>query len=211
MTLAEDAGCTDEDCPEPPDPGCTDEDCPEPPDPGCTDEDCPEPPDPGCTDEDCPEPPDPGCTDEDCPDPPDPGCTDDECPPGNLILIDIKPGSYPNSWGCKAVDGAVPVAILSTEAFDATRVDESSVFFGASGSDAEPLNRDPAGNVRRQVEDVDGDGKEDMVFRFRFGDTGFSCDAIPEGNPDGILLAWLTATTLDGQPVWGVDEIRLVP
>jgi len=222
MTLAGDPGCTDEDCP--PDPGCTDEDCP--PDPGCTDEDCP--PDPGCTDEDCP--PDPGCTDEDCP--PDPGCTDEDCPPDpgctdedcttppdcsegectadNLILIDIKPGSYPNSWGCKAVDGAVPVAVLSTEAFDATTVDGNTVRFGVTGMEATPANLDSDGNVRLQVEDVDGDGLEDLVFRFRFGETGFSCEDIPEGSGETFLLGWLVAATLDEEGVWGVDEIRLV-
>jgi hypothetical protein len=33
---------------------------------------------------------------------------------------------------------------------------------------------------KRHVEDVNGDGRDDLVFRFRFGVTGFSCDDVPE-------------------------------
>jgi hypothetical protein len=204
--LAGDGGCTDEDCPPAPDPGCTDEDCPPPTDPGCTDEDCP--PDPGCTDEDCP--PDPGCTDEDCPPPPDPGCTDEDCPPVVQLVVDIKPGSYPNSWGCKAVGGALPVAVLSTEDFDATEMNANTVRFGKDGTEAAPAHVDQDGNVRRHVEDVDGDGLGDMVFHFRFGDTGFSCDDIPSGSRDAILMGWLAGMTDAGDAVKGGDELRLV-
>ena len=189
-----DPGCTDEDCP--PDPGCTDEDCP--PDPGCTDGDCP--PDPGCTDGDCP--PDPGCTDGDCPD--DPGCTNGDCP--DDLVIDIKPGGYPNSWGCRELDGGLPVALLSVPGFDATAVDADGVTFGKTGTEAVELHRATDGSAVRHVEDVDRDGVLDLVFHFRFGDTGFGCDDIPDGSTKYTVFGQLRIAT----GLAGADELRLV-
>ncbi len=49
-----------------------------------------------------------------------------------------------------------------------------------------------------------------MVFHFRFGDTGFSCDDIPDGEKSAYLSATLTGETLDGTPIEGSGELRLV-
>jgi hypothetical protein len=43
--------------------------------------------------------------------------------------IDIKPGSFPNSINPRS-KGVIPVAILTTDTFDATTVDPLSVTFG---------------------------------------------------------------------------------
>ena len=45
------------------------------------------------------------------------------------VVIDIKPGSFPNSINPKN-KGVIPVAILTTATFDATTVDPLSVTFG---------------------------------------------------------------------------------
>ena len=161
--------------------------------------------DPGCTDDDCP--PDPPCTDDDCG--PDPPCTDDDCTWDIQLVIDIKPGSYPNSWGCRAVNGNLPVAVLSTQGFDATDINANTVRFGKTGFYAAPVHTDNDGNVLRHVEDVDEDGLQDMVFHFRFGDTGFVCDDIPPENSDAILMGWLTGEAW-GEDLVGWDELRLV-
>jgi 2-keto-4-pentenoate hydratase len=65
------------------------------------------------------------------------------------VSIDIKPGSFPNSINPKS-KGKTPVAILTTDSFDATTVDSSTVLFGATGNEAAP--------VHSALEDVDGDG-----------------------------------------------------
>jgi len=66
--------------------------------------------------------------------------------------IDIKPGSYPNSFNLKS-KGVVPVAVLTSDAFDATTVEPDTVVFAG----AEP--------VKWTSEDVDGD--EDLLFHFQ--------------------------------------------
>ena len=84
--------------------------------------------------------------------------------------------------------GLVPVQLLSTADFDATTVDVSSIRFGAA---AQALtNRD--GSAKRRVEDVNGDGLDDLVFHFRRADIGAGCDA------DEIPF---NGATLDGQPI----------
>ena len=108
------------------------------------------------------------------------------------ISIDIKPGTLLNTINPKS-KGKVPVAILSTDTFDATTVDPSTVLFGATGSEAEP--------VHSALEDVDGDGDIDMVLHFVTQDTGITC-----GDSD----ASLTGATFSGVTVEGSDSIETV-
>ena len=160
-------------------------------DPGCTNGDCP-PPDPGCTNGDCP-PPDPGCNNGDCP-PPNPGCSNGDCP--QSLVIDIKPGSDPNSINCTTPALMIPVAILTTEAFDATTVDHTTVTFeGASEAHLTPQG------VQRHEMDVDGDGDVDLVFHFLLGDTGLTCSST-----EGAL----TGLTFDGQTIWSMDSVNMI-
>jgi len=48
------------------------------------------------------------------------------------VLIDIKPGSYPNSINLGS-HGVIPVAILSSDYFDASTVDPTSVTLAGAG------------------------------------------------------------------------------
>ena len=124
------------------------------------------------------------------------------------VGIDIKPGSDPNSWGCMDINDNVPVAILSTDGFDATAVDADSVRFGKDGSEAAEVHK-KKGKAKRHVEDVNKDGLLDMVFHFRFGDTGFSCVDIPPGQKSETLTGKLTGTA-NGKRIGGEDSLRLV-
>lgn len=115
------------------------------------------------------------------------------------IPIDIKPGSVRNSINCTADKQIIPVAILTTETFDATTVDHITVTFeGAS----ETHVKKKAGIPRRHEADVDKDGDVDLVFHFRFGDTNLTC-ASTRGT--------LTGETFAGQPISGSDVIRMIP
>lgn len=109
-----------------------------------------------------------------------------------LISIDIKPGSFPNSINPKS-KGVIPVAILTTETFDAATVDSTTVLFGPSGTEAAP--------VKSALQDVDGDGDIDMILHFNTQTTGIQC---------GDTSATLTGETLDGQMIKGSDDINTV-
>jgi hypothetical protein len=108
------------------------------------------------------------------------------------VPIDIKPGSNPNSINPKS-QGVIPVAILTTGAFDASTVDPSTVLFGATGTEAAP--------VQSALEDVDGDGDADMILHFNTQDTGIVC---------GHTSAALTGETFSGQLIEGSDSIETV-
>jgi len=112
-------------------------------------------------------------------------------PPVKTILIDIKPGSYPNSIN-PGSKGRIPVAILTNKTFDATTVDPATVRFGP----------DNATVVHSAVEDVDHDGDLDMILHFKTQETGIE---------PGDTEAALTGETYDGISIEGTDTIRTVP
>jgi hypothetical protein len=107
--------------------------------------------------------------------------------------IEVKPGSSSPTPIHVGAHGSIPVAILSTDDFDATMVDPGTVRFGPQGTEATP--------VKSAVEDVDGDGAVDMILHFTAGDVGISC---------GDTSVSLTGQTTEGQPFSGSDTIRTV-
>jgi hypothetical protein len=131
----------------------------------------------------------------------------EEVQPG--VGIDIIPGSQSNSINCEHTRRALPVTVLSTEDFDATNVDADSVRFGKTGTEASEVHRDDGGKAARHVADVNGDSRDDLVFHFPFGDTGFSCDDIPEGQEAVGLRARLTGEA-EGKPIVGGGTLQLV-
>jgi len=114
------------------------------------------------------------------------------------INIDIKPGSDPNSINCHNEKGVITVAILTTDDFDATTVDHTTVTF--EGASETHVNK-KTGEPRRHEEDVDDDGDIDLVFHFRLGETGLLCDSI---------TGTLTGETFDGLPIEGPDAVRMI-
>ena len=112
--------------------------------------------------------------------------------------IDIKPGSEPNSIRCEKNKGVIPVAVLTTDNFDALTVDHTTVKFeGASETHVDKRSGEP----RRHEEDVDRDGDVDLVFHFRRGDTDLTCEST-----EGML----TGETFDGMLIEGTDAVRMV-
>ena len=104
------------------------------------------------------------------------------------VTIDIKPGDEPTVMDPRS-EGMIPVAILSTDDFDATSVDPASVRFGANGDDAAP--------VRSMTEDIDQDGDTDLMFLFRAVQANIKC---------GDTSASLTGKTRAGQPIAGSES-----
>ena len=131
---------------------------------------------------------------------------DPALPPVTKVPVDIKPGGFPNSWNCGSTS-AIPVAVLSTNTFDATKINVSTVRFGKIGTFGTGDVKTKGGNAM----DVNGDGKLDMVFHFSFPLTGFKCSDIPSGQQSVTLQGLLTGQTTGGTSFAGSDSIRLVP
>lgn len=108
------------------------------------------------------------------------------------VTLDIKPGDTPNSINLKS-KGVIPVAIVSTDTFDAKTLDPLSVRFGPNAA-RESHNKG-------HIEDVNGDGKPDMVLHFRTQESG-----IKAGDSD----ACLTGKTTIGLDVQGCDLVKIV-
>lgn len=100
------------------------------------------------------------------------------------------PGSSPNRINLDS-KGVIPVAILTTNSFDATRVDPLSVRFGPNG--AIETHR------RGHLDDADKDGFSDMLLHFSTPETGIGCLE---------KFAVLTGSTIDGILIRGADSIR---
>jgi len=90
---------------------------------------------------------------------------------------------------CNKGGGVVPIVLYSTPDFDATTVDHTTVSMGAA---TETHVDKKTGEARRHEEDANGDGLTDLVFHFRFDESGLECD--PEVVP-------FNGYTFDGQPI----------
>lgn len=111
------------------------------------------------------------------------------------VDIDIKPRSDPNSINSQS-QGTIPVAILSTGDFDApNQVNKTSLTFGRTG-DERSLSR-----CTKSAEDVNDDGRLDLVCHFNTQDTGFQV-----GDSVGILKG----LTVDGVHIEGRDSVRIM-
>ena len=82
---------------------------------------------------------------------------------------------------CKKGNGVIPVHLLSTDSFDATTVDHTTVMLGAAYET----------HHQRHEEDVDNDGDIDLVFHFRANEAGVC----------GATVIPFNGRTFDGQPI----------
>jgi uncharacterized delta-60 repeat protein len=110
------------------------------------------------------------------------------------VTIDIKPGSTINPIHLTA-NGLIPVAILTTDSFDATTVDPSTVCFGDSGH---PSRRDCTAASGGHITDVNGDGRPDLILQYEVAQTGID---------SGDATACLTGKTFGGVSIEGCDLI----
>ena len=126
-------------------------------------------------------------------------------------FVDVKPGGDPGSVGCSS-RGVIPVAVLSTVNFDATKIDADSVRFGETGTETGEAHT-KKGHAKRHVELVNDDGLLDLVFHFKYDQTGFSCSDIPTGQQSILVNAMLTGNltaAAGGTAIEGQGVLRLV-
>lgn len=113
------------------------------------------------------------------------------------VDIDIRPYSSNNqirldSWRL------LPVAIFSTESFDATTVDPSTVQLAGAETAYFGLCRNHLSRQR----DINGDGILDLLVKFEIQDLD------PAIEDDGYAV--LTGTTFEGQDIIGSDFITII-
>ncbi len=116
-------------------------------------------------------------------------------PSAITVVVDVKPGSQDNVVPLQG-NGVVSVAILTTNSFDATTVDSTTVCFG----DAEdPAERDcTEKHGQGHLEDVNGDGRPDLLLHYEVAQTGIDA---------GDAKACLTGETKGGVAIEGCDRI----
>lgn len=107
---------------------------------------------------------------------------------GEPISIDVKPESDTNPVNLKK-KGSLPVALLSDEDFDAADVDTDTVTMGGVPSD------------HCDLEDVDGDGDDDLVCHF---DVPSLVEAFLDVDVDEVFVV---AELTDGTFVAGGDVV----
>jgi sugar lactone lactonase YvrE len=111
-----------------------------------------------------------------------------------LGMVDILPGKFPNAVSRRGRE-LVPVALLSTYAFDARRIDPASIRVAGA-----PVARTGNGKFRTSTRDVDGDQRPDLVVeveRSRMQLVG------------GAVEAAVTARTFGGAAFTDADWITL--
>lgn len=115
------------------------------------------------------------------------------------IDIDNKPGSAPNPLNVES-NGVLPVAILTTDVFDATTVDPVTVLPTYGGSYASPL--------RWAWEDVDWDGDIDLIIKYNTQEVvAMDLGSLAPGDTAELFIE---AETFGGVPISGSDMVIIV-
>lgn len=113
------------------------------------------------------------------------------------VDIDIIPCKDHNLINCGAPGRIIPVAILSTDDFNATTADYQTISFEG----ADEFHEDEFGDPVRHARDVNDDGLKDLICYFRQADaTGLSC-----GSTEATLSGYLN----DGTYFWGTDYVSM--
>ncbi|MBN2015912.1 T9SS type A sorting domain-containing protein [Candidatus Dojkabacteria bacterium] len=112
------------------------------------------------------------------------------------VAIDIKPGSDDDSVNLGS-NGNVPVAILSSETFDATTVDPTTVTLANAS-----VKLKGKGTPMASSEDVNGDGLLDLVIQIETEALTLSV-----GDTEAVLMG----QTYNGTPIRGTGTVRIVP
>ena len=119
------------------------------------------------------------------------------------MVIDIKPGNEQNNINLKS-NGVVPVAVLTTDEFDAATIDPATAEFAGALPE------------RWKLEDVDDDGDDDLMFHFRTQDLN-----LDQSSSEATLTAKLAPLTgqmsiqsteqvRSGTIVSGTDKVQII-
>jgi hypothetical protein len=85
------------------------------------------------------------------------------------VPVEIKLGSDKDPVSLRS-KGVLPVVVLSTPTFDATKVDLSSIVLGDENGADTPVAQKTNGNFHVSIEDVNRDGRPDLSLKFEIAD-----------------------------------------
>ena len=119
-----------------------------------------------------------------------------QSPPVLTVLIDIKPGSFPNTIQLRS-HGQLPVAILGTSSFAVSAVDPTTVTFAGA-----PVSSHTNGSLFAAYDDVNNDGIIDLLLHFSIENVQLS-----SGDTTAILFGQLH----DSTSITGQDSVRVLP
>jgi hypothetical protein len=120
-----------------------------------------------------------------------------ELTPNVDVLIDIKPGSYPNSINLDS-KGNVPVAIFSSSDFDASTIDPTTITLAGASVRMKGKNKGP----QASFEDVNEDGLPDLIVHIIKDELDLDRNSSE---------AFLEGFTFDGERFIGRDSVNIVP
>jgi len=135
------------------------------------------------------------------------------------VAIDIKPGSDDNPLSLRGTtqgrgqsSGTLPVAVLTTSTvdgddvdFDATTADPATITLGDDDGDDTPVAERRNGTLKASVEDVDGDGDDDLILHFD------QAALVDNGDLDeNTTELILNGETMDGTAITGSDVVLIV-
>ena len=122
------------------------------------------------------------------------------------IAVDIQPTKLPNSINLGR-GGLLPVAVLSSATLDATTLDPATIVLGDESGTDTPVGERKNGRYYATFEDVNKDGRLDLVLQFE----------VPALVANGDLTLASTSLTLRGvlgngcSHVRGAESVRVVP
>jgi hypothetical protein len=112
------------------------------------------------------------------------------------VAIDVMPGSDPSCLN-KDASGVIPVAILGAFDFAMRLIDPATIKL-----DGQPGRMVGKDKRLTHIEDVDGDGLDDLVVQI---------ERVEGTYQEGDSIATITAKTFGGIPISGRDSICVVP
>ena len=125
------------------------------------------------------------------------------CPEHTPVSIDIKPGDYPNKINLSS-RGLVPVAVLASQDFDASLFAPEMARLADANTD---MSQGCMGAVavRRKLDDVNRDGRVDLVFFFLTQDLNFT--------PDTTAAMFMAHGAYEGgvSHIMGMDSVVVKP
>ena len=132
---------------------------------------------------------------------------------GLMVYFDIKPGSCPNPLNVRS-KGVLPAAVLGTEMFDVRDIDLMTLRLVRDGmGGVAPLRwayedvGTPFMGEPCDCHDMYGDGITDLTLKFDTEQVVAGLGLL--GMPDGQVALTIAGNTTAGEPVTGVDCVRL--
>ncbi len=125
------------------------------------------------------------------------------CPTHTPVTIDIKPGSTPNKINLSS-NGLVPVAVLTTQEFDASHFVPEMAHLSDSNAAMTGMCAG-ASALRWKLEDENKDGKLDLVFFFNKSDLDFTLNTtnatfMAHGAYDSAILHIIGSDSVQVKP-----------